>query len=120
MKLVIEERESEALARHLERGQLLATSRLALVEVTRAAAIANPADEVRRESQRLLASCMLVDVTDFVLRAASALASSSVRTLEAIHLASALLIEADELVAYDRRLAAAAAEQGLPVSRPAR
>lgn len=118
VKLVIEEQESEALARHLARGQLLATSRLALVEVTRATGIANPAAEVRHATDRLLASCMLVEVTDSVLRAAAELASAAVRTLDAIHLASALRIEADELVAYDRRLVAAAAGHGLAVARP--
>jgi predicted nucleic acid-binding protein len=41
-----------------------------------------------------------------------------VRTLDAIHLASALLIDADELIAYDRRLAAAAAERGMVVASP--
>lgn len=97
---------------------MLATSRIALVEVQRATAIANPAPEVQKETKRLLAYCMLVDVTDQLLSAAAALASATVRTLDAIHLASALRIEADELVAYDRRLLAAAAERGLAVSSP--
>lgn len=118
MKLVIEEPESAALDRHLASGQLMATSRIALVEVTRATAIANPAPEVGRETERLLASCMLVDVTDALLRRAAELASAKVRTLDAIHLASALRIEADELLAYDRRLLAAGAEKGLEVVSP--
>jgi uncharacterized protein len=118
VKLVIEEPESAALDRHLGRGQLLATSRIALVEVPRATAIANPTPEARREAERLLASCMLVDLTDALLRLAAGLASATIRTLDAIHLASALRIEADELLAYDRRLAAAAAEQGLAVASP--
>jgi hypothetical protein len=41
-----------------------------------------------------------------------------VRTLDAVHLASALRVEADELVAYDRRLLAAAAANGLEVTSP--
>lgn len=118
MKLVIEEPESSALDRHLASGPLVATSRIALVEVSRATAIANPAADVRREAERLLGSCMLVEVTDAVLRIAAGLASPSIRTLDAIHLASALRIEADELLAYDRWLAAAAAEQGLVVASP--
>jgi predicted nucleic acid-binding protein len=97
---------------------VLATSRIALVEVPRATALANPAPEVQEEAAGLLASCMLIDVTDRVLRAAAGLASRAVRTLDAIHLASALRIEADELVAYDRRLVGAAAERGLAVSSP--
>ena len=119
VKLVIEEPESAPLERYLEDGPLLVTSRVALVEVLRATAIANPAPEVRDEAERLLASCMLVDVTDVLLRAAASLASAAVRTLDAIHLASALRVEADELVAYDRRLLAAAAARGLVVSSPA-
>jgi predicted nucleic acid-binding protein len=42
-----------------------------------------------------------------------------VRTLDAIHLASALRIEADELLAYDHRLLAAATEHNLTVANPA-
>jgi uncharacterized protein len=120
VKLVIEEPESAALERYLEGGPLLATSRIALVEVLRATAIANPAPEVREEAEQLLASCVLVDVTEGLLRAAALLASAAVRSLDAIHLASALRVEADELVAYDRRLAAAAAARGLAVASPAR
>jgi hypothetical protein len=41
-----------------------------------------------------------------------------VRTLDAVHLASALRIEADALVACDRRLIAAAATRGLDVTSP--
>jgi predicted nucleic acid-binding protein len=97
---------------------LLATSRIALVEVPRATTLANPAPEALEEAQRLLASCMLVDVSDALLRAAAGLASAAVGTLDAIHLASALRTEADELIAYDRRLVAAAAERGLAFSSP--
>ena len=118
VKLVIEEPESGALERHLADGQVLATSRIALVEVPRATAIANPTPEARGETERLLASCMLIDVTDALLRTAAGLASASIRTLDAIHLASALRIEADELLAYDRRLTAAGAERGLAVASP--
>jgi uncharacterized protein len=118
VKLVIDEPESVALDRHLGQGQLVATSRIALVEVQRAGAIANPSPAVRDEIERLLVACLLVDVTDALLRAAANLASASLRTLDAIHLASALRVEADELVAYDRRLAAAAVERGLVVASP--
>lgn len=119
MKLVIEEPESASLERHLEGGAVRATSRIALVEVLRATALANPAQEVQEEAERLLASCILIDVSDGLLRTAASLASAAMRTLDAIHLASALRIEADELVAYDRRLIAAAVERGLAVSSPA-
>jgi uncharacterized protein len=61
---------------------------------------------------------MLVSVSTQLLRAAHKLASASVRTLDAIHLASALRTEADELLAYDHRLLAAATEQGLATTSP--
>jgi predicted nucleic acid-binding protein len=118
VKLIVEEPESAALARQLGGEPLLATSRIALVEVLRATALANPAAEVRSGAEQLLSSCMLIDVTDGVLRSAAALASATVRTLDAVHLASALRVEPDELVAYDRRLLDAAAEHGLVVSSP--
>jgi predicted nucleic acid-binding protein len=118
VKLVIEEPESAALDQHLAAGQLLATSRIAVVEVARATAIANAAAEVRLETERLLSSCMLIGVTDALLRAAAGMASATIGTLDAIHLASALSIEPDELLAYDQRLAVAATDQGLVVISP--
>ena len=118
MKLVVEEPESAVLTRHLADQPSLVTSRIALVEVARATALANPAPEVQRDAQRLLESCLLVEVSDGLLRAASGLASASVQTLDAIHPASALRIEADELVAYDRRLCQAAEGRRLTVVSP--
>jgi predicted nucleic acid-binding protein len=119
VKRVIDEPESAALERYLANDHVLATSRIAVVEVSRATALANPSKEVREEVELLLDSCMLVAVSSQLLRSARALAGAAVRTLDAIHLASALRIEADELLAYDRRLLAAASEHGLAVSSPA-
>jgi predicted nucleic acid-binding protein len=96
----------------------LATSRIAVVEVSRATAIANPSQAVREEVDKLLASCALVAVSAQLLRSARELAAATVRTLDAIHLASALRVEADELLAYDRRLLAAAGEHGLTAASP--
>ena len=118
MKLVVEESESADLERHLADDVVRATSRLALVEVQRAARIANPSEELAHETRRMLSACMLIEVTDRVLRSAAGLASRQVRTLDAIHLATALYIDADELVAYDRRLLDAAEAQGLQVAAP--
>jgi hypothetical protein len=96
----------------------VATSPIAIVEVSCAAMLATPSEEIREEVDMLFASCMLVAVTAQLLRAARDLASATVGTLDAIHLASALRIDADELLAYDRRLLAAAATQGLNVVSP--
>jgi predicted nucleic acid-binding protein len=115
---VIEETESADLENHLADDVALATSRIALVEVPRATRIANPSEEVQQETRRLLDACLLVDVSDRVLRNAAAFASRKVRTLDALHLATALYIDADELVAYDRRLLDAAESQGLRTASP--
>ncbi len=118
VKLVIEEPESNELESHVADDVALATSRIALVEVPRATRLANPAEEVQEETRRLLGSCLLVATGDRVLRSAAELTSREVRTLDAIHLATALYIDADELVAYDRRLLAAAATHRLRVASP--
>jgi predicted nucleic acid-binding protein len=115
---VIEEAESAALQQHLEDNAVLATSSIAIVEVSRAASLANPTDEVRSEVDKLLRGCMRVSVTIQLLRQARRLASASVRSLDAIHLASALRIEPDELVAYDQRLITAGRAHGLQVASP--
>ncbi len=115
---MIEERESEALAAYLDPTDAMTTSRISTVEVPRATAIANDLPDVQAEVDRLLTSCLLVAVTAQLLERARGLASRTIRTLDAIHLASALRVEADELIAYDRRLLAAADEHGLAVRAP--
>jgi predicted nucleic acid-binding protein len=97
---------------------VIATSRIALVEVPRATSLANPSEEVREETGRLLQACLLVAVGDRVLRNAAEITSREVRTLDAIHLSTALYIEADEFIAYDRRLLAAAEAQGVAAAAP--
>jgi predicted nucleic acid-binding protein len=117
---VIEEPESDAVADYIAEAQpILATSRVALVEVVRAVGIANPSPVARAEALRTVESCLLVDVTDVLLRSAAALAGLTVRTLDAIHLASAQRIGADEVLAYDARLRDAATANGLTCVSPA-
>jgi uncharacterized protein len=118
VKLVIDEPESEALAAYIREDDLLVTSRLALVEVPRATQLANPGKAVARETDRRLRACALVDVLDGLLRQAASLTSRDIRTLDAIHLASAAHVRADGLVTYDRRLTAGAATHGLVATAP--
>lgn len=104
---------------HLNAGPCaLATSRMAVVEVGRAVAVAHPGDSGRANVEALLASCLLVDVSAELLRAASRLTSREVRTLDAIHLASAHRVTPDEVLVYDARLAAAAERNGFSVVAP--
>ena len=120
VKLVIKEPESSALKEHLAKrsAAVLATSRLATVEVARACKLVNASLEVADEAERVLASCLQVAVSPQLLQAASRLTTQTLRSLDAIHLATALRIGADELLAYDRRLLSAAGEHGLAVAHP--
>jgi predicted nucleic acid-binding protein len=97
----------------------MATSRVALVEVLRAVRLANPDSDVEAEALRLLNSCLLVNVSDLILRHASRLASERLRTLDAIHLATAGHVEPDAVIVYDQRLRAACTAEGLTVLAPA-
>jgi uncharacterized protein len=118
VKLVVEEAESEALERYLEdRGPVVTTSRLALVEIARALARADLERDHRSEAGRLLRSYFLIDVTAPILDDAATL-TSDVRSLDAIHLASARHVAPDEVLVYDDRLARAAVQLGFVVARP--
>ena len=117
VKLVLDEPESEVLEQTLAGEGHLVTSRLSSVEVVRAVRVGNPAFEAQAE--QLLSACTRLAVTDDVLRKAQQLAGPALRTLDAIQLATALRAKARLLIAYDRRLIAAAQEAGLEVLSPA-
>lgn len=119
VKLVVEEPESSALRRFVESNRpRLATSELAIVELLRAVRVAAAgADGIRRARQELDAA-ELIDVDRNLLETAVSWTSARVRSLDAIHLASALRVGAREMLVYDRRLAEAAAAAGLEVLSP--
>jgi predicted nucleic acid-binding protein len=117
VKLLLDEPERPALESYLRRRPRLWSSGLAKVEVTRAAVVANPVMGPE-EADRLLKACELVDVDDWILDHAKKLVDPSLRALDAIHLASALLVGPDELIAYDRRLLRAAERAGLNTASP--
>ncbi len=95
----------------------VATSRVALVEVARAVKRADPGADALTDAETLLAPFLLVDVDEGALRRAAELAGS-LRSLDAIHLASALTVDADSMLVYDLRLAEAAKAAGLTVAAP--
>jgi uncharacterized protein len=118
VKLAVREPESAALRRYLRRRQPLIASALARTEVARALLPLGP--EAVRRGQDVLARVGLVRVNDRVLDAAGELPPVELRSLDAIHLATALQLGADlaRIVTYDDRMAAAANQVGLPVARP--
>ena len=120
VKLIRGERETPALQAFLRdrpAGRLV-SSALLVVE-TRRAVLREAPDQLAR-ADLLLTRIDQVDVTRSVLEAASRLPDPALRSLDAIHLATALQLEGDleALVTYDGRLAAAAGRQKLPVATP--
>jgi predicted nucleic acid-binding protein len=118
VKLAVREPETAALRRYLGRRRPLVSSSLARTEVIRALQPFGP-DAVRR-GREVLARVDLLRLTDRILDAAGLLTPSDLRSLDAIHLASAEQLGSDlrGFVTYDKRLAKAAADRGLRVIRP--
>lgn len=118
VKLVVEEAESDALVAYLGAHPTRASSSLARVEVVRAVR-PHGARAISR-ARELLARVSLLHLDDALLDAAAALDGDHLRSLDAIHLASAKTVSASlaGLVTYDRRMADAAKEIGLPTAAP--
>jgi predicted nucleic acid-binding protein len=118
VKLVVDERESEALREFLIEWPQRFSSVLLDVEAHRLAQRTNRATTVRTD--RLLRSLSLVPVSPEVRSVARSLPPPTLRALDSIHLASALTMGSDlgVFVAYDHRLLDAAADAGLPVASP--
>jgi predicted nucleic acid-binding protein len=120
VKLIVAEPESGALRRYLGERPRIISSRIAEVELRRAVARQDEIDAGDRVSS-LIATVELLELDAEVARRAGELNPATLRTLDAIHLASALAIapELDAVVAYDTRLAVAARAAGLAVVAPA-
>jgi predicted nucleic acid-binding protein len=118
VKLVVDEAESAALLRWYVEAERLVTSRIGVVETIRASS-RRPHDPVRRN--RVLTDLGVYELDGAIAAVAASLQPPVLRTLDAIHLATALALvpDLDAFVTYDDRLAEAARALGLPVVRPA-
>lgn len=118
VKLVVAEAESAALVRHLRRRPVRISSALARTEVPRAVR-AHGAEAVERAAA-VLDRMDLLALDDPLLADAGRLDGEHLRSLDAIHLATALAFdgEVDELITYDRRMADHAVSLGLAVVAP--
>jgi len=118
VKLAIEEPESAALRRYLQRRRPLVSSALARTEVLRA--LLPQGDPAIARGRAVLALVDLVRINDKILSAAGAIEPHEVRSLDAIHLATAQRLGADlaQLVTYDDRMALAAEQLHLRTARP--
>ena len=118
-KLVVAEPESKALRKWLTAtNRQLVSSDLARTELLRAVRRAAPDRMV--QAREVLDSLVLLQVSTDVFEAAAHLEPTVLRTLDAIHLASALTLgdELEGVVAYDERLAQAAQGVGIAVIQP--
>jgi predicted nucleic acid-binding protein len=120
LKLVRVERHTAALTAWLadRPGAPVVSSALAQVEVIRACRRID--DRLLGHGRAVLAMVDFVPIDDDVLAAAAELPDSDLRSLDALHLASALALDPDleTFVAYDQRLLAAAGAGGLVVVQP--
>jgi predicted nucleic acid-binding protein len=118
-KLLVDEAESAALTTYLdavsaEQGPV--SSGLLETELRR---LAVRLDLDQTEVTGLLARIDLVDPPRSMFHEAGLLPGTRLRSLDALHLATALRVDADTVVAYDVRLLEAAQSVGLGVHSPA-
>jgi hypothetical protein len=120
VKLVLPEDETVALREALFDWPERVSSELAVVEVLRAAQRASDDAEVHRRAEAVLDGLHLLSVESSILREAARLAPTALRSLDAIHLASALSLEEDlgGLSVYDPSLRKAALDLGLRIVAP--
>jgi predicted nucleic acid-binding protein len=118
VKLVLREPESAALARFIPGDATLVSSALALVEVTRTVRVAGLEDEVEGGLEALLDGVVLIDVDRSILTRAAMLANVSLRSMDAVHLSTAVIVEPELMLAYDGGLGLAARALGLRVEAP--
>jgi uncharacterized protein len=118
VKLVLAEPESSALRRELQGTELL-SSVLLSVEGRRAAR--RYGELADRRARAALTAITLLPLDEAILQAAAELDPPELRSLDALHLATAVSLGADlrRLYCYDNRLTSAAESLGFEVSAPA-
>ena len=118
MKLVVEEPETISLLNLLEGDPHQITSAIVEVEVLRAVRRAVP--ELLAHAQDVVSQIAVLEVSELIRARAARLEPTTLRSLDAIHLATALEVgdDLDGLVTYDVRMAQAAENLGLRVLAP--
>jgi hypothetical protein len=118
VKLIVKEQESTALRRYLRGRQALVSSALARTEVKRA--VLHLGVPAMQRADDVLNRIELVRLNNAVLNAAGVMKPDELRSLDAIHLATAALFEStlSDLVTYDARMATAAQAHGWAVATP--
>lgn len=126
LKRVLLESESLAFIRALDRfaedGATLLSSTLTWIEVTRSLRRRldrEPPAEIAERVETALSGMAECPVTEQVVSIARRIGPTSLRSLDAIHLASAAVLDVDLVCAYDQRMLIAAAELGFRTVSPA-
>ncbi len=119
VKLVVRERETDALTRHLGDAATIA-SEIVSLEVPRAAYLKTGAEETIGRAEALLRFFHLLELDEELQREAARVRPIELRSLDAVQLVSALRVreQIDAVVVYDRRLADASRTAGLAVETP--
>jgi uncharacterized protein len=118
VKLAVREPESAALRRYLRRRSPLVSSALARIEVVRALLPAG--DDAVTAGRKVLDRIDLIRINNRVLDTAATLLPIEVRSVDAIHLATAVQLGEDlgTIVTYDDRMAETATQTGHRVAAP--
>jgi len=118
-KVLVDEAESEALTAYLDderSNREIVSSALLETELRR---LAGRLGLDQSAVSDLLTRIDLIDPSRSIFHEAGVLPGPTLRSLDALHLATALRIEADVVVAYDLRLLDAARDLGLAIDSPA-
>jgi uncharacterized protein len=119
-KLLVDEAESGALREDLrsrsDAGEEFAISSIAVTELRR---LAIRLDVEPAATDPVLAPFRVIRLTEGILQLAGRIPTRHLGTLDAIHIATALTIEATGILTYDARQSAAARAEALEVLTPA-
>jgi predicted nucleic acid-binding protein len=117
-RVILDEPDKQAIQRDLAKFNRRVASRLLRVELRRV----GRREDALEEADRILDDVLLIPVDEDVLAAAETVTPTTVTTLDAIHLATAVSLSKkdglDALMTYDKRLAAGAKEHGIQVLSP--
>lgn len=126
IKRAVSEAESDALedalAGHIDSDDALVSSSLAWIEVSRALngrLDGENTEQINEAIEGALSGVAERPITPEVVSLARRITPNVLRSLDAIHLATAVLLDAELVLAYDVRLAEAARQNGFAVSAPA-
>ena len=116
VKLLVEERESVALAQYLDQPNLETVACLLLETELRRFAVRHAIPQ--QEVTAILDTVSLYDMPHSLYYEAGILPGRHLRSLDALHLVAAVRLGTDVIVSYDDRLQEAAAELGLGILSP--